>query len=449
MDILIVDDEPSIRKTTALAIRSMGHEADVAECLDEAREALRNDPFDVVLLDLKLGEEDGLELMLAIQACSKPPDVVVFTAHGTITSAVEAIQHGATDYVEKPFTPEHMKFVLSKIAKQRHLQGRVSELEEQVGPKKRPSLSSSKSPAMARIQDVVAKIRTADTGILILGESGTGKTVLARQIHEDSRRSSKPFVTVNCPSLTQELFASELFGHVKGAFTSAVKDHWGLVSGAEGGTLFFDEIGDLPQEIQPKLLRLLQEHEFERVGESTTRTADVRVIAATNRDLGKHVRDGTFREDLFYRLNVVTLVMPALRERSEDLRDLASGFLLRFAGEFGREARDFDKAAWKHIEGHDWPGNIRELQNFIEREVLMSEGRLIKLTNSARQANHANDSQRSEGIMLGDKLSVKEVELEHIKRVIENSETLSEAATVLGIDPTTLYRKRKEIEDKS
>jgi NtrC-family two-component system response regulator AlgB len=281
---------------------------------------------------------------------------------------------------------------------------------------------------------------------LILGESGTGKSVIARAVHERSARAAKPFVTINCPSLSKELLESELFGHVRGSFTGAMRDHWGKVKAAEGGTLFLDEIGELPPEIQPKLLRLLQDREYERVGESLTRQADVRIIAATNRNLDEAVAAGTFREDLYYRLNVITVEMPALRKRQLDLLRLAKSYLEFFAAQCARPVRDFSPEARDRLLTYGWPGNLRELRNAIERAVILSQGDVIRLNDLPVSVTGASAAANGAPAP-GDFVSLEKLEEAHIRAVVGRAASLHEAAKVLGIDQATLYRKRRKFQE--
>jgi NtrC-family two-component system response regulator AlgB len=285
--------------------------------------------------------------------------------------------------------------------------------------------------------------------ILILGESGTGKSLTARAVHARSHLADKPFVTVSCPSLSKELLESELFGHVKGAFTGAVKDHWGKVRAAEGGTLFLDEIGDLPLEIQPKLLRLLQEREYERLGENVTRTAQLRVIAATNRDLKRRVAEGAFREDLYYRLNVIAVEMPPLRARVGDVERFAVHYLTHFAASCGRKLRGFSPQAAELIRNHSWPGNLRELRNTIERAVIMARGDLVEATDLSAELRarplRLPDGTEGPPVELGARVTLDQLEEAHLRLILEGTRSLTEAALVLGIDQATLYRKRKRL----
>jgi NtrC-family two-component system response regulator AlgB len=300
-------------------------------------------------------------------------------------------------------------------------------------------LAASAEPAMQRLIDMARKSAASDATLLMLGESGTGKSVLARQIHRWSARAQEPFVTVSCPSLSRDLLESELFGHIKGAFTGAVATTWGKVAAADRGTLFLDEIGELPLEIQPKLLRLLQEHEYERVGEAKIRMANVRVIAATNRDLKEAVARGAFREDLLYRLDVISFQLPPLRERRGDILPLAESQLRQLARPVG-QAQRFSEAARQALERYSWPGNIRELRNVIERATILSAGEEIEVADLPSSLSAGGEERRPE---VGGPYSVEEIEAEHIRRVLARSRNLQQAAALLKLDPTTLLRKRK------
>jgi NtrC-family two-component system response regulator AlgB len=442
MRILIVDDQRSIRLTTAQAVRAEGHESDTADSGRVALLKLQEERYDLVLLDLRMeGEADGLDYLARLQKISPQLPVVICTAHASIETAVEAMRRGAQDYLEKPFTPEQLRQLLSRIDKARRLRQRVDELEEQVA-QTQPALDfTSADPEMTAVISVVERAATARATILILGENGTGKSALARHIHQRSQLASGPFVTVSCPSLSRELLESELFGHVKGAFTGAMKDTWGKVDAARGGTLFLDEIGELPPELQPKLLRLLQERAYERVGDTKTRTADVRVIAATNRDLAAAVKAGTFREDLFYRLNVISVTVPPLRARPRDLERHANDFLHFFAEESGAAVKDFSPGAWAAVRRHPWPGNLRELRNSIERAVILARGHQVELADLP--AELAVPAAGGAEVALGALVPMDAIEQAHVRLVTARTSTLEEAARVLGIDAATIYRKRK------
>jgi NtrC-family two-component system response regulator AlgB len=300
---------------------------------------------------------------------------------------------------------------------------------------------------MKDIMDVLMRAAQTPASILISGASGTGKSIIARTIHDNSPLADHPFVTVSCPSLSKELLQSELFGHVRGAFTGAVKDHWGKVKAANGGTLFLDEIGDLPLEIQPKLLRLLQEREYERLGETATRTANVRVVAATNRNLKQRVDEGAFREDLYFRLNVIAVEMPPLHARRRDLMRFANHYLRHFGAQCGRDLKGFTSEAQACLMDYAWPGNLRELRNAIERAVILAAGDQIHASDLpiAAQGGDASSESAQPEIFAGGDVSLDQLEVAHIRRVLERTQSLVQAAEVLGIDQTTLYRKRKKM----
>lgn len=442
MRVLIVDDQRTIRITTSQAVKAEGHEADTADSGRIALLKLQEERYDLVLLDLHLeGEADGLDTLTRLLKLAPGLPVVMCTANASIATAVEAMRRGAHDYLEKPFTPEQLRHLFARIERARRLHQRVNELEQQVAHAAPAADFTSEDPEMQGIVSVVERAAGTRANILILGENGTGKSALARHAHQNSPLAGGPFVTVSCPSLSRELLESELFGHVKGAFTGAASDTWGKVEAARGGTLFLDEIGELPAELQPKLLRLLQERTYERVGETKTRTADVRVIAATNRDLAVAVRAGSFREDLFYRLNVISVTMPPLRARPRDLERHARGFLRFFAEESGRMVSGLAPDAWEAIRRHAWPGNLRELRNAIERAVILSPGPEIGLADLPDAVVAAGVS--GPEVTLGALVSLEEIERAHLRLVMARTPTLEEAARVLGVDSATLYRKRK------
>jgi NtrC-family two-component system response regulator AlgB len=442
---LIIDDEDNIRTTTAVALESMGHETHQAADGRSALKMIDDYQIDVAFLDLKLGAESGLELLPHILRRCPGLNVIVFTAYASIENAVEAIRGGATDYIPKPFTPEQIRQVLDKISRTRQLEGRVAELEDRLSVDSPRVDLTTVEPEIQKLLDLATKAAATPATILLTGESGTGKSVLARAVHEKSPQHNRAFVLVNCPSLSRELLESELFGHVTGAFTGAARETWGKVTAANGGTLFLDEIGEVPLEVQPKLLRLLQDKEYERVGESRTRRANVRLIAATNRDLEKAVQAGAFREDLFYRLNVITLHMPPLRERKGDLLRLASGYLDFFSAACGKKINSFSDSAATALTSYSWPGNLRELRNAIERAVILATNNHLNLEDLPDKVAHARNETAGSCARIGARVSIEELEAEHIRQVLRQTDTMEEAARVLGIDPATLYRKRKKL----
>ncbi len=429
LDVLIVDDEKNIRATLTLCLESLGCRVAAAATADAARALVAHQGFDLALVDLRLAEQSGLDLIPALLASRPELAIVMITAYATIDTAVEAIRRGACEYLAKPFTPEQIRALVEKVTEQRVLHQRVAELA-----------LATESGKMGQAIDRVLRAAGSDVPVLLRGESGTGKGVLAKAVHAHSQRKDGPFVTVSCPTLSQELLASELFGHARGAFTGAVRDQPGRVEAAEGGTLFLDEIGELSTGLQAKLLRFLQDKEFERIGENATRRADVRVVAATNRELDAEVAGGRFREDLLYRLNVVEVRVPPLRERAEDVLPLARQFALEFARSARRPVPELSPAAERVLQSYGWPGNVRELRNVVEHAVLMWPSAVIepqafpeRIAGGGAVAPH-----------VGGDHSLDELEREHILRVLARTETLEEAAQRLGIDTSTLWRKRKK-----
>ena len=423
----------------AMALESMDHDAVTVSSGAEAFKELKNSAFDVVFLDLKLHQENGLDVLEEMLRLSPRASVVIVTAFASIETAVEAMRRGAFDYLPKPCTPDQVRQLLDRIERTKRLENRVEELESQLNAESPANDLVTNSPAMQAVIDMAFKAANSDATVLILGESGTGKSVLARGMHARSPRRGRAFVTVSCPSLSRELLESELFGHVKGAFTGAQADTQGKVATADGGTLLLDEIGDLPLEIQSKLLRLLQEREYDRVGEAKARRANVRVISATNRDLAEAVREGRFREDLYYRLNVITLRLPPLRERPQDLERIAKRHLDFFAQRAGKQFWGFTREALETMKAYHWPGNLRELRNLIERAVILGGGHEIGADAFAEIVQGQSE------LRVGGNVTFEELANEHMRRVIANSRTIDEAAGILGVDPATLYRRKKKL----
>ena len=442
MHILIVDDEPHIRRTLRIAVEAIGHTVQEVALPRAALALAELHPFDVAFLDLRLGDESGLDLIEPLLAQRPRLAVVVITAHASIDTAVEAMRRGAFDYLPKPFTPAQVRGVLERAARVRGLRDRVADLEDRVRAEVPEADLDSPDPAMQRVFDLARRVAPTDATVLIRGENGTGKGVLARTLHAWSTRADAPFVTVSCPSLSAELLESDLFGHAKGAFTGAVRDAPGKVAACEGGTLFLDEIGDLPPPLQPKLLRFLQDKKYERVGEAKTRSADVRLVAATNRDLEAAVAGGGFREDLLYRLNIVELTLPPLRRRT-DLNKLADHLLAFFARQTGNRLAGFSPEARDALGRHAWPGNLRELRNTVERAAILALGPEVGLADLPDRI--ARESAAPAGqAEAGGPLTLEALEVEHIRRILASAPSLEAAAKGLGIDPSTLYRKRKQ-----
>jgi len=444
MNVLIIDDDGGIRQTLGAALESDGHNVAAVANRAAAEKKLRAESFEVAFLDIRLGADDGLDLLPELLRLSPRLAVIVITAYSSIETAVLAIQRGAFDYLAKPFKPAQIKQLLERVAKSRQIETRLSDLEGRlVKPGMDAELGASSEPKMQRLLEIAKKTAASDATVLLLGESGTGKSVLARQMHLWSARAHEPFVTVSCPSLSRDLLESELFGHMKGAFTGAVATTWGKVAAADRGTLFLDEIGELPLEIQPKLLRLLQEREYERVGEAKIRMADVRVVAATNRDLKEAVARGTFREDLLYRLDVISMDLPPLRERSGDLMAIAENLLRQMTSRAAQPITGFSERARQAMTRYPWPGNIRELRNMIERATILASGVEIDLPDLP--AALSEGPAESDRPAIGGGFSLDEIEAEHIRRVLANSKNLQQAAAILKLDPTTLLRKRKSL----
>lgn len=438
-NLLVIDDEASLRRTLKTALESMGHRVTEAANRAQALDALRLQRFDAAFLDLRLGREKGLDLLPELIKADPRLHVLIVTAHSSFDSAVEAMRKGAFDYLPKPFTPDQIRVVLDRSALVRGLRDRVTTLEEQVGRLAPEVELATEEPAVQKLHEVAFQVAPTDATVLLRGESGTGKGVLARAMHARSRRATKPFVTIHCPSLSVELLESDLFGHVRGSFTGAMRDALGKVEAANGGTLFLDEIGDLPFALQAKLLRLLQEKTYERVGEPTPRTADVRIMAATNRDLDEDVRAGRFREDLFYRLNVIELTVIPLRKRRCDILALARHLLKFFTLQSGNAVSGFTKEAEAALKAYQWPGNIRELRNAVERGVILCRDEAVGLEHLPGQLSGVATPR----IEVGGAVSLVDLEDDHIRRVLASSPSLEEASRILGIDPSTLYRKRK------
>jgi len=439
MKLLLVDDDAPLRTSLRLTLEAMGHQVTEARDGEQARDTLGHRLFDAAFLDIRLGREHGLDLLAGLLRLAPGLPVIVITAYATIETAVEAMRLGAFDYLPKPFTSEQIRLVLERIARVRRLQSHVEDLEDQVRSVVPEADLQTAAPALRQAIDVAFKAAPTDATLLIRGESGTGKGVLARAVHARSPRAAAPFLTVHCPSLSAELLESELFGHVRGAFTGAVLDTVGKVTVAEGGTLFLDEIGDMPLALQPKLLRLLQERRYERVGETRTQVADVRVLAATNRNLESAIAAGRFREDLLYRLRVIEVVLPPLRERQADLLPLAGHLLRFFARQSGKALDGFTREAEAALLRYPWPGNVRELRNTVERGVILAAGPQVDVADLPAQLG----SPPRAAVEVGGRVTLEQLEAEHLRRILLSSTSLDEAAKVLGIDPSTLYRKRK------
>jgi NtrC-family two-component system response regulator AlgB len=436
--ILIVDDEKNIRSHLATYVRGLGHRAETAADGAEALAVLARLDAEVIFTDVRMAGMDGIELLREMRRRRPDAVVVLMTAYATVRGAVEAMREGAHDYLVKPFDLDEVGLLLDRLLEVRGLRRENRELRRAVDA---PPLLESENPAMRRVLATARQVADSDATVLLTGESGTGKSVLARAIHGWSPRSAGPFVVVACSTLSDHLLESELFGHVRGAFTGAWKDHPGRIETAKGGTMFLDEIAELQPELQGKLLRFLEDRRFERVGDTTTREVDVRIVAATNRDLESEVRAGRFRQDLFYRLNVVGITLPPLRARPEDLPVLLDHVLATLAARNRRSGVVIEPAARSALRSYAWPGNVRELVNALERALVLSAGGTIRASDLPDHvlAPAAAASVTAAGV----NVSLEELQRRHVSAVLAESATLEEAAARLGINPTTLWRMRK------
>jgi two-component system response regulator HydG len=439
--ILVVDDQRNMRATTAIVLRSAGHAVEEAEDLAAAVRRLQAEVFDVVLTDLRMPNGDGMELLREVRRIAPETQVIVMTAYGTIESAVEAIRRGAYDFLAKPFKEDELLLRVSKALEKRRLLGEVSLLSGEFRRRYGLDHIVGRSRAIQELLERIRRVAATDATILISGESGTGKELVARALHVASRRGDRPFVPVNCAAITETLLESELFGHAKGSFTGATRARRGLFEEANGGTLFIDEIGETAPGFQAKLLRALQEGEIRRVGESTPAQVDVRVIAATNQDLRRAISERRFREDLYYRLAVVPIRIPPLRERREDVPLLAVHFLEQFARRTGI-AKTLAPDAVARLVEHAWPGNVRELENVIEHAAALAPGPEI----AAADVHIELQAQASAPGIRTLAAAVEEAERATIEAaVIRSGGDLARVARELGVSATTLWRKMKRL----
>ncbi len=439
--ILVVDDEPSARSTLALILKKRGHQVTQAEGVKAAATVLADESFDIVVTDLRMPDGNGLEVLRTVRAHSPGAAVIVLTAYAGWESAKEAMQLGAFDYFEKGREPDELLHRMEKALQEQSLRRENENLRGQVRERYALPGVIARSAEMRRVMDLIARIAPADATVLIQGESGTGKELIAKAIHHASPRAPKPFVAVNCGALPEPLLESEIFGHVKGAFTGAIVTKRGLFEEAHDGTFFLDEIGEMASSLQVKLLRALQDGEVRRVGANQSTTVDARVVAATNRDLEQRVREGAFREDLFYRLNVIPVTLPPLRERREDIPLLAEHFLERNSRKQGREMR-LSPEAVECLLRYSWPGNVRELENAMERTAILSQRGTI--------GPEELPAHVAAGITLGPAPSLPrqhglaDIERAHILQTLERlGWSHTRAADALGIGRTTLWRKLK------
>jgi len=436
---LIIDDDKNILTALKIHLEDLGMETAVARTGTEGLRIFNLVKPEIVLLDLKLPDMDGLKVLEEIVATQIKTYVVIITAYAAIDTAVKAIKMGAFEYLAKPFTPAQVSHILEFVARIRNLESEVNTLKEKLKGVFQEGDFITRNRRVRKILETTRQVADSNASVLICGESGTGKSILAHLIHTWSPRRDKPFVTVPATSLQENLLESDLFGHVRGAFTGATKDKQGKLEVADGGTVFFDEVGDMSPAIQAKFLHFLQYREFTKVGDTKTLQVDVRVIAATNRDLEAMVREKAFRDDLFYRLHVIEIFMPPLRERIEDVPLFATYFLEKFGRENNKNVKRITEEALHALQSYTWPGNIRELVNVIERATILAKGEEVTPDDLPEHITGFRPGEHSAKHLV----SLAELEREHIKAVLAQTASIEEAARVLRIDPATLWRKRK------
>ncbi|MDP9146790.1 MAG: sigma-54 dependent transcriptional regulator [Acidobacteriota bacterium] len=441
MNLLVVDDEQHVRQLCADVAEQSGMNVTTVSTAEEALHILENSAIDILITDLKLPESSGLDLLQQVHDAHSEVAVIVLTQYGTIDSAVTATRLGALDYVTKPFRVEELRSRLERVARAVELQQENRLLREQLRTKPGFGGLIGLSPKMQRVYKMIEKVSQHEYPVLILGESGTGKEMVARSIHFSGPRKDRVFAPVDCSSLVPTLIESELFGYVKGAFTGAVQSKRGLLEAAQGGTLFLDEIGDMPVDLQAKLLRALQEREVKPVGSTERRQINVRIIAATNRDLESAIRTGAFRQDLYFRLNVVQMKLPSLRDRKSDIPLLVTSFLEKFAGMHG-STRTISDDAMRRLIAYDWPGNVRELENAIERAVALGSGPIVHAGDLPSNLQYSSSERAPDHNEI---LPLDELERRAILKTLrETAGDKLAAARMLGIGKTTLYRKLKQ-----
>ncbi|MFI5398149.1 MAG: sigma-54-dependent transcriptional regulator [Candidatus Binatia bacterium] len=440
---LLVEDEPNMVRTLAKILERKGYIVDAAGSGEEALDRLSVASYDLVITDLNMPVMDGMQLLREMRERRFSPAIIVLTGHGTIQSAVEAMKLGAGDYLIKPCHPEELLMVAARLLEFRQLRQEVTQLRQQIRQSDRFGEIIGKSPRMREIYQTIEAVSQNKSNVLLSGENGTGKELVARTIHDKSPLANKAFLAINCGALSETLLESQLFGHRKGAFTGAIEDHEGVFQAADGGTLFLDEISEIPLVLQVKFLRAIQEKEVTPLGSTRPVRVDVRIVAATNRDLEEAVRHGSFRTDLFYRLNVVPIHLPPLRERREDIPLLVERFIADFSRIYGVEPKRVTAEAMERILDYDWPGNIRELQNAIERAFALSSEPEITLKNLPPAVLRAEDAVAAAPAAAP--LTLEEVERRNILAALQRSAgNKNEAARILGIDRQRLYRKMEK-----
>jgi len=440
--VLIVDDETSILMLLKEALTAWGYHVATASTATEALAVVRTQVFDAAITDIRMPDMSGLELLKQLKAHDESIEVVIMTGYPTIASAVEALKEGAYDYLSKPLILDELKHLMQRLMERRFLRGEVHTLRARLGEELTVNELIGASAVMQRVKEIIGKVAVTDSPVLIEGESGTGKELVAAAIHRLSSRAKGAFIPVNCSAIPRDLLESEFFGHVRGAFSGAVADALGLFRGAHDGTIFLDEIAELPPELQVKLLRVLQEMQVRPVGSTKAHPVDVRVIAATNRNLEQAMHAGTFRQDLFYRLNVIRIQLPGLRERREDISSLVNHFIRRFNKRLRRDVKGISADALSALGGYDFPGNVRELENLIERAFAMGSRDQITLADLPSLTARPSVAPSMSGNTVP---TLAEVEKELILRALAvYSNDKEEAARALGISRRTIYRRLKE-----
>ena len=449
--VVVVDDEPLMRVTIQDALVAEGYEVSIAETGKKGLNLIKDHPADIIITDLKLPDTDGIQVLREAKSLNPTTQVILITAYGTIDSAVTAMKEGASDYLTKPFSMDELLIITGRLVRMRQLEEENLFLRKKLEEKFGLEGLVGKSPQMTKVYDLIETVSQTDATVLIQGESGTGKELAANAIHLRSPRKKGPFIKVNCAALPETLLETELFGHEKGAFTGAIRQRKGRFEMAEGGTLFLDEIGDISPVVQVKLLRALQERQFERVGGHETLSVDVRWVCATQKDLKEEIRKGTFREDLYYRLNVVPLVLPPLRERREDILLLADHFISKFSQKMNKEIAGLSGEAKSLLLRYSFPGNIRELENMLERAIALIKGKMIQAEDLPEELCGQPGLAKTlcERIRAARPLgmAVNEFEKEYIQSVLEKTKgKKGQAAESLGISRKTLWEKIKELE---
>jgi DNA-binding NtrC family response regulator len=441
---MVVDDEEVMRESLAAWLREDGYSVDTAISGSEGIAKARETEYAIYFIDLKMpGGIDGIETMMEIRKLHPDASIIIVTAYATVDTAITAMKEGAQEYIVKPCNPEEISMLVGRIIKVKNLQRENSILRKKLLRQYSFHDIISKSPKMLEIFELVRDIASLRSTVLIQGESGTGKELIARAVHFSGDREHKPFVGVSCAALAETLLESELFGHEKGSFTGAASQRKGKFEMANGGTIFLDEIGDISSKLQMDLLRVLQERKFYRVGGTEELEVDVRVIAATNVDLEKAVREGKFRDDLFYRLNVINIHIPPLRERREDIPLLAHNFVERISHELGREVEDIAESALKILMNHNWPGNVRELENAVERAIVTCKARILAEEDFSFLTNNHNHEKTTWTIPSN--MTLDEAEVQIISATLQRTHgNIKETAGILGIDRSTLYDKIKK-----